>query len=185
MKGDVPVWFLDAADVRPHADLTRGTRADPGRVCRRGPQRGADMTTVKQILATKGSDVWSIHPELSVFEALEYMAEKDIGALLVVEDGEIVGIFSERDYARKIVLRGLTSRGTPVSELMTRRVFSVDPDRPIEDCMAIMTQQKIRHLPVCEGGDVVGVISIGDVVKGLIADREHLIHDLEAYICGR
>ena len=143
------------------------------------------MTTVKQILTTKGNDVWSIHPNLTVFEALEFMAEKDIGALLVVEDGDVVGMFSERDYARKIVLRGLTSRGTPVRELMTNPVFSVDPGRSIEDCMALMTQQKIRHLPVCEGGDILGVISIGDVVKGLIADREHLIHDLEAYICGR
>ncbi len=143
------------------------------------------MTTVKQILTTKGSDVWSIHPDLSVFEALEFMAEKDIGALLVIEEGEVVGMFSERDYARKIVLRGLTSRGTPVRELMTHPVFSVDPSRSIEDCMALMTQQKIRHLPVCEGGDMVGVVSIGDVVKGLIADREHLIQDLEAYICGR
>ncbi len=142
------------------------------------------MKTVKQLLQGKGRDIWSISPDASVYEALLFLAEKDIGALLVLEDEKLKGILSERDYARKVILRGKSSRDTPVREIMTTKVFYVRPDQTIEDCMALMTDKRIRHLPVLEDNEVVGVISIGDVVKAIISEQEFMIAQLENYITG-
>ncbi len=142
------------------------------------------METVGHLLQVKGDRVWSIPPEASVYHALELMAEKDIGALLVMQADELVGIFSERDYARKIALKGLTSGETKVSQIMTPNVVYVSPEQRIEACMALMTQKRIRHLPVMVEGKVVGLISIGDVVKEVIAEQEFVIEQLEHYITG-
>jgi CBS domain-containing protein len=142
------------------------------------------MTYVSQLLKTKGRDVWSVTPDTPVYDALKLMADKNIGALLVLEKGKLVGIFSERDYARKIILKGKTSRHTPVREIMSPKVYYVRPDQSIEDCMALMTDKRIRHLPVMEDDEVVGVISIGDVVKAIISEQEFVIRQLENYISG-
>jgi CBS domain-containing protein len=140
------------------------------------------MTTIRQLLATKGHDVWSISPEATVYDALSLLAEKKIGALLVLADGEIAGIVSERDYARKVVLRGRASMKTPVSEIMTGDVVTVEPGLGVREALALMTERRIRHLPVVERTEVVGFVSIGDLVKSIIADQELLIHQLEQYI---
>jgi len=143
-----------------------------------------DMRIVVDILKAKGNTVWSIHPSATVHEALRLMAEKNVGALLVV-DGSVVGIFSERDYARKVILEGRSSLNTLVREIMTEKVLFVQPEQSIDECMAIMTRAHVRHLPVMEGSKLVGIISIGDVVKGLIADKDMEIQQLENYIDGR
>jgi CBS domain-containing protein len=140
------------------------------------------LKTVKQILEDKGHQVWSVSPNDNVYDALKLMAEKNIGALLVLENDRLVGIISERDYARKVVLRGKTSMDTPVREIMTPRVLYVRTNQSIEDCMAIMTDKHIRHLPVFDGDELVGVISIGDVVKAIISHQEFMIEQLENYI---
>lgn len=142
------------------------------------------MYTVKDLLRNKGSEVWTITTEATVYEALELMAAKNIGAILVVDQGKIVGILSERDYARNVVLKGKTSKTTTVGELMTRNVLYVSPDETIENCMALMTGKRARHLPVMDKGQLMGIISIGDVVKGILADREFTIRQLERYITG-
>ncbi len=139
---------------------------------------------VKMILESKPADVWSVSPDTPVFNALELMAEKGIGAVLVMEDEEVVGIMSERDYARKIVLKGKTSKTTPVSEIMTENVICVESSQPIEEIMALMVGKRIRHLPVLEDGKLVGIISIGDVVHSLISEQQLLIKQLESYIRG-
>ena len=143
------------------------------------------MKTVAQILRTKGHEVLSISPEMSVFEALGLMAEKNVGALLVVEGGRLAGIFSERDYARKVILKGKSSKETLVREIMSSHVLYVRPEQTIEDCMALMTDKRVRHLPVLDAERVVGVISIGDVVKDIISEQEFLIEQLQNYITGR
>ncbi len=143
------------------------------------------MKSVRQLLEAKGYDVWSIAPDASVYDALKLMAEKDVGALLVMEGEKLVGIISERDYARKVILKGKSSMQTPVREIMTSKVISVRPESTIGECMALMTDKRIRHLPVLEGRQVVGVISIGDVVKTIISEQEFLIQQLENYIVGR
>lgn len=143
------------------------------------------MTTINHLLETKGHDIWSISPDASVYEALKVMAEKEIGALLVIEDGELIGIISERDYARKVILKGKTSVDTPVREIMTSKVIYVLAEQSIEDCMALMTEKHIRHLPVYTGDQLVGVISIGDVVKAVISQQEFVIEQLEKYITDR
>lgn len=143
------------------------------------------MTTINHLLETKGHDIWSISPDASVYDALKVMAEKEIGALLVIEDGELIGIISERDYARKVILKGKTSVDTPVREIMTSKVIYVLAEQSIEDCMALMTEKHIRHLPVYTGDQLVGVISIGDVVKAVISQQEFVIEQLEKYITGR
>jgi CBS domain-containing protein len=140
--------------------------------------------TVQQILQKKGSAVYSVEADASIYEALQVMAEKDVGALLVFEQDKIVGIFSERDYARKVALRGKSSRQTLVSEVMSRHVVYVRPHQSTEECMALMTAKHFRHLPVLEDDQVVGVISIGDVVKALISKQEFVIEQLENYISG-
>lgn len=140
------------------------------------------MIIVKQLLEQKGYDVWSVGPDDSIFTALELMAQKNIGAVLVMDGAEVAGIFSERDYARKVILLGRSSRQTPVRDVMTPRVFAVRPDQSVERCMALMTEKRIRHLPVMRGDEVIGVISIGDVVKALISEQAITIQHLEDYI---
>jgi len=143
------------------------------------------MNTVKTVLASKGSQVWTVSPEASVYDALTVMAGKDIGAVVVTApDGSIVGILSERDYARKIVLQGKVSKTTRVKEIMTASPFCVRPDTTVDQCMAIMTDKRLRHLPVQEKNKLVGLISIGDLVKSVIADQRDLIKNLESYISG-
>jgi len=141
-------------------------------------------TTVRQILTAKGSHAWSVAPETAVIDALRLMAEKDVGAVLVRRGEELVGIFSERDYARKVILRGRSSRDTPVSEIMTTKVFCVPPATTSDQCLALMTEKHVRHLPVKEGPGIAGVISIGDVVKAMLADQRFAIEQLESYITG-
>jgi CBS domain-containing protein len=140
--------------------------------------------TVRQLLASKGHDVWSVSPDTSVFDALKLMADKSIGAVIVLTDGELCGILSERDYARKVVLKGKVSISTPVSEIMTSPVLVVNPEQTIDKCMALMTDKRLRHLPVVEEEQVVGMVSIGDVVKTVIADQEFMLDQLETYISG-
>ncbi len=142
------------------------------------------MVTVRQILKNKGSQIWSTQPDATVYSALQLMAEKGIGALLVLADGKLVGIFSERDYARKVILHGKSSAETQVSEIMTPGVITVKLDQTIGECMTLMTEKRFRHLPAVEGDRVVGVISIGDVVKAIISDQEFMIKQLEIYISG-
>ncbi len=142
------------------------------------------MTLVAQLLQNKGFDVWSIAPDATVFDALEIMADKDVGALLVVQGRALVGIVSERDYARKVALKGRNSKNTLVREIMSDELVCVTPEQPIEQCMALMTTRRVRHLPVFARNQLVGVISIGDVVKALISDQEFLIQELASYITG-
>ena len=142
------------------------------------------MNTIRQLLQTKGHDIWSARPDTSVYDALQLMAEHNIGALLVLDGDDLVGIFSERDYARKVVLKGKTSRGTTVGEIMSLRVSCVRSDQTIEESMALMTDKRIRHLPVLEDDKLVGLISIGDVVKAVISEQEFIIGQLENYITG-
>ena len=142
------------------------------------------MTTIAQLLNAKGNQIWSVEPKATIFEALEVMSEKEIGALLVMEDGKLMGIFSERDYARKVILKGKSSKETPVGELMTKKVFYIDPQKTINDCMAMMTAKRIRHVPVIEDNQVMGIITIGDVVNQIISEQEITINHLENYITG-
>lgn len=142
------------------------------------------MKTVKDILRIKGHDVWSTTPDATVYQALQTMAEKNVGALVVLGADTVVGIISERDYARKVILHGRSSREIRVSEIMTSEVYYVRPDQNIEDCMALMTDKRVRHLPALENDQLVGVVSIGDVVKALIAQHESTIRHLEDYITG-
>jgi CBS domain-containing protein len=143
------------------------------------------MTTVSDLLAQKGHDVWSIEPEATVFEALQLMAEKRIGAVLVITSGRPIGILSERDYARKIILLDRSSRQTPVREIMTPDPVFIRPDQTLEECMALMTARRIRHLPVVQDDRAVGLISIGDVVKAKLSNQQFVIRQLENYISGR
>ncbi len=142
------------------------------------------MYTVRHLLQSKNNRIWSISPQATVYEALELMAAHNIGAVLVMEGGRLVGIFTERDYARKVVLHGKTSKTVTVGELMTTEVTCVGPDDTIDDCMSLMTEKRTRHLPVMENDQLVGVVSIGDVVKAIISDRELMIRELERYITG-
>ena len=142
------------------------------------------MHTVKELLREKGSQVWTITPKATVYEALELMATKNIGALVVIEQGNVAGIFTERDYARKVILKGRSSKTTMVGELMITDVLYVNPDDTIENCMALMTDKRLRHLPVMEDGKLAGIISIGDIVRVIISDREFTIRELERYITG-
>jgi len=142
------------------------------------------MKRVDQILREKGPGYWSVSPDTAVYTALELMANKNVGALLVMEGDHLAGIFSERDYARKVVLEGKSSKETPVRQIMTSKVVCARLDQSIEDCMALMTEKRIRHLPVIEGNEVVGLISLGDVVKSLLSEQTFVIAQLENYITG-
>ncbi len=143
------------------------------------------MKTVNDLLRAKGHALWSIGPEATVYQALELMAQKDVGALVVLERGALAGILSERDYARKVILHGKSSRETPVREIMTRHVITVGPQQTLVDCMKLMTDHHIRHLPVVVDGELAGLVSIGDVVKGIISEQEFMIEQLEKYISGQ
>jgi CBS domain-containing protein len=140
------------------------------------------MKSLKQLIDAKGGQVYSIRPDATVFEALKLMAQKDIGALLVMDGARLAGIMSERDYARKVILQGKSSQDMAVRDIMTADVVKIDPSRTVEECMSLMTQRRIRHLPVCEGDKLVGVLSIGDLVKEVIAEQEQTIKQLESYI---
>ena len=143
------------------------------------------MKTVQQILRSKGSAFWFVAPDTMVYEALQLMADKDVGALLVLESGvRLVGIISERDYARKVILKGKSSLDTPVREIMSRPVTAVGPEQTVEECMAVMTEKRVRHLPVLVADRVAGVVSIGDLVKASLDEKDFLIKQLENYITG-
>lgn len=142
------------------------------------------MGTVAQILEAKGSEIWSIAPDQMVFDAIRLMAKKRIGALLVMEEHKLVGIITERDYARKVVLEGRSSRQTSVREVMTTRVLCVPPTRTVAECMALVTDKRARHLPVVDRKRVVGVVSIGDLVKAVIEEQQFVIEQLQQYISG-
>jgi CBS domain-containing protein len=140
------------------------------------------MTTVRQLLDRKGREVFSIAPGAAVLEAIRVMAERHVGALLVMEGEALSGIVSERDYARKVILKGRSSADTPVRDIMTAAVITVQPETPVEKCMQIMTERRVRHLPVIEAGRVVGMVSIGDLVKAVMAEQQQHIEQLESYI---
>jgi CBS domain-containing protein len=140
------------------------------------------MTKVKDILALKGQSVWSVAPDSSVYDAMKLMAEKGIGALMVMQGEKLVGIISERDYARKVILQGRASRTTQVKEIMTSHILYAQPEQNIEECMAVMTDKRVRHLPVFDEGRLLGVISIGDLVKSIITEQKFMIEQLEKYI---
>jgi CBS domain-containing protein len=141
--------------------------------------------TVRDILQKKSRDVWSISPEMTVYQAIEIMAEKRIGALLVIEDGKLAGIVSERDYARKVILKGRSEKETRVREIMTSPVIFVEPRQTVDECMKIITVNRIRHLPVLDGERVVGIVSIGDVVNWIISAQNHTIEQLQNYVTGK
>lgn len=140
---------------------------------------------ISSILLHKGNGVWSVAPDASVYQAISIMAEKGIGALPVIADGRLIGILSERDYARKVVLQSRSSKDTLVSEIMTAPVVSVGPSNTVEDCMRTMTLQRIRHLPVVDEGRILGIVSIGDLVRKVISTQGEMIQHLEEYISGR
>ncbi|MFD2512377.1 CBS domain-containing protein [Pontibacter locisalis] len=142
------------------------------------------MGTVRNILQTKGNKIFSVSPNDTVFSALEKMVEENIGALLVLDNGKFVGIFTETDYARKVILRGKASKETQIREIMSERPVTVTPDTTMEECMALMTSKYIRHLPVFEGNNLIGIISIGDIVKYIIDEQKFIIENLEHYITG-
>jgi len=140
------------------------------------------MTTAAELLQYKGNAVISIAQDATVFEALQLMSNHNVGALLVIENGRVIGIVTERDYARKVILQGRASKSTRVGDIMSRAFISVTPATPAEECMGIMTEKRVRHLPVIDATSLVGLISIGDVVRAIIADREFTIEQLERYI---
>ena len=142
------------------------------------------MGKVRNILQTKGNAIYSVEPDMMVYRAIELMCEKNIGGLLIVDNGKLVGIFTERDYARKLILKGKSSKDTPIKDLMTSNLVTVSPETSIDDCMRVMTGRKIRHLPVLDNGNLVGVISIGDVVHYVIEEQKSIIEHLEHYITG-
>lgn len=140
------------------------------------------MNFVSQILKDKKEKIWSVSPRETAYQALQIMSDQNLGALLVIDKRGVVGIFSERDYARKVILQGKSSKTTPVSELMTKKVLYIDPGTSIEDCIALMTEKNIRHLPVIEKNQLVGIVTVGDVLKQLIEDQKFEIQELERYI---
>ncbi|HYH43537.1 MAG TPA: CBS domain-containing protein [Burkholderiales bacterium] len=140
------------------------------------------MKSLKQLLSAKGGQVFSIRPDAKVIEALQLMAQKDVGALVVVEGEKLIGIISERDYARKVILHGRSSQDVMVRDIMTSGVFTVGPSATVEECMALVTRKRIRHLPVIDNDALIGVVSIGDLVKEMIAEQEETIKQLESYI---
>jgi len=142
------------------------------------------MKTVRDILRVKGHEVYCVAPDATVYEAVQLMAEKEIGALMVMEGAQVVGLISERDYARKVILQGRASSTTRVKEIMITPVVYTHLEQPIEECMALMTEKRTRHLPVIEDGKLAGIISIGDLVKAIITDQKFIIEQLERYICG-
>lgn len=151
-----------------------------------GPEESVALVeTIASILKTKGGEVWSLPPTATVYEAVEMMADKGVGALAVVSGGNLVGIVSERDYARKVILKGKSSRETLVGEIMSSPVITVDACRTVVECMRVMTAHRIRHVPVLDGGKMVGIVSIGDMVKSLISAQAETIKQLRSYVTGQ
>jgi len=142
------------------------------------------MNTIRQILADKGSEIWAVASNQTVFEAVQLMAIRRIGALLVMDDQKLTGIVSERDYAREVILQGRSSKDTPVSDIMTTDIITITPESRIEESLSLMTEHRVRHLPVLEQDQVVGVVSIGDLVKEIIKEQQSTIEQLENYIKG-
>ena len=142
------------------------------------------MTTLRQLLDQKGSNIWSIQPDATVFDAVAKMAEKDVGSLVVMEGEELVGIITERHYARNVVLKGKTSPATSVRDIMERHVVTAQPGQSVDECMVVMSEERVRHLPVFEGKELIGIVSIGDLVKSIIGDQKFVIVQLEQYIHG-
>jgi CBS domain-containing protein len=142
------------------------------------------MTTVRQLLDQKSGKLWSIHPDATVFDAIAKMAEKDIGSLVVMDGDKLVGIITERHYARNVVLKGKTSPAMPVRDIMETRVVIARPEQSVEQCMTLMSEKRVRHLPVLEGEKPIDIISIGDLVKSIIGDQKFMIDQLEHYIHG-
>lgn len=142
------------------------------------------MTTVRDLIKHKGGEVIAVSPDDSVYAALKVMAERNVGAVMVMDDGRLVGVLSERDYARKVVLHGHSSRDTRAAEIMTEKVLCISSDKRVEEAMAIMTVNRIRHLPVLDEGRLVGVVSIGDVGRAIISEQGFVIEQLERYICA-
>ena len=142
------------------------------------------METIGQLLNRKGRDIWSIGPDASVYESIQMMADKGVGALVVMEGGQVAGIISERDYARKVVLKDRSSRETRISEIMTTDLVYGRPDQSVQEGLSVMTEKRIRHLPIMNGDELVGVVSIGDLVKEIIAEQQQMISQLEQYISG-
>lgn len=142
------------------------------------------MRTIEQLLQVKGSDIWSIAPQETAYNALQIMAERNVGALLVIEQEKLMGIFSERDYARKVILKEKSSKNTSVGELMTREVIYINADSTLEESMALMTAKRIRHLPVLKNNRLIGIVTLGDVVRQIISDQKFAIRELEKYITG-
>ncbi|HXS42709.1 MAG TPA: CBS domain-containing protein [Stellaceae bacterium] len=142
------------------------------------------MTTVRRVLGAKPPNVWTIDPDATVFEAIAKMAEKDVGSMVVMEGGRLLGLITERHYARNVALKGKTSPAIPVKDIMERHVIYVRPEQTVEECMALMTEKRVRHLPVIESGKVIGIVSIGDLVKSVIADQQFVIEQLEHYVHG-
>lgn len=143
------------------------------------------LEMISQILEQKGKQVWSVTPTMTVYQAIEMMADKGVGALAVLSNGKLVGIISERDYARKVILKGKSSKETPVGKIMSSRVHTVTPNYSVDDCMLMMTHYRIRHLPVVQGEDLVGMVSIGDLVKAIISTQAETINHLTNYIEGK
>ncbi len=141
-------------------------------------------TTVRQLISKKGNDIHSVSPDVTVFETIKLMSELEVGALLVMENDKLLGIISERDYTRKVILKDRSSKSTTVREIMTSNLINITPDNSIEECMVIMSKYHIRHLPVIENVTIVGILSIMDVVKNIISDKEYIIEQLEHYIAG-
>ena len=141
--------------------------------------------TIASVLKNKGARIWSIDPEATIYDAIALMAEKGIGALVVVSEGRLAGIISERDYARKVILQGRSSKGTHVREIMTSSVITVSPEKTVDECMRIITNNRVRHLPVMRDNEVMGVISIGDLVRAIIAEQAATIDHLHSYIAGK
>jgi len=142
------------------------------------------MVTIRQLLDQKGEAIFSIHPDATVFDAVAKMAKNDIGSLIVIDGEALIGIITERHYSRNVVLKGKTSPATPVREIMERDVITARPEQSVEECMTLMTEERVRHLPVIEGEKIIGIISIGDLVKSIIGDQKFLINQLEYYIHG-
>jgi CBS domain-containing protein len=142
------------------------------------------ILTIEELLRTKGHEIWSVSPQTTVYRALEMMADKGVGALVVIHNDKVAGIFSERDYARKVILKGKSSKETAVSELMTRTVFYVTPKNTLQESMALMTAKQIRHLPVLDNGRLVGIVTLGDVIKKVIEEQERAINLLEQYVAS-
>jgi CBS domain-containing protein len=141
--------------------------------------------TIGSILGRKGRQVWSVAPEATVYDAIALMAAKAVGAVVVVSEGRLIGIVSERDYARKVVLQGRSSKDTEVREIMTDHLITATPENTVEECMSLMTHHRVRHLPVLEKGELVGIVSIGDLVNAIIADQAETIEHLHTYIAGK